>query len=119
METVKLRGIQEPNRVGRLLEAYIARCGLLPDGSYRVRDLRGLPMSVRAVITRATEAGQVWSCWERGPRVWLFICEMSLPQSRERGTPVLLVHRYGDDAELKDSGSWKFDPLGTWSRCAD
>ena len=35
-----------------------------------------------------------------------------------RGPPVILVHLYGEDAELKDSGTWRFDPLGNWTRRA-
>ena len=46
----------------------------------------------------------------------LFTCEMSLPLSRERGTAVLLVNRYNDKAELKDSGTWLEDPQGRWRR---
>jgi hypothetical protein len=43
---------------------------------------------------------------------------MSLALSCERGVPVLLVNAYGEDAELTDSGVWRYDLSGTWSRCA-
>jgi hypothetical protein len=119
METLRLRRIQEPSRVERLLEAYISRTSILPDGSHQVRDSRELPGALQDLLTRAIEEGQVWSCWARGPQIWLFTCHMSMALSRERGAPVILVHLYGEDAELKDSGAWRFDSLGNWSRCAD
>jgi hypothetical protein len=36
--------------------------------------------------------------------------------SRERGSPVLLISRYGEQGELTDFGSWVCDPGGTWRR---
>ena len=119
MDTVRLRHIQEPSGVERLLEAYVLRTNLLPDGSYRLRDTRELPPGLRIVATRTIRLGQVWSCWARGSQAWLWTCEMSLPLSRERGAPVLLVRRYAEDGELTESGAWSCDRLGTWSRCAD
>ena len=119
METVRLRRIQEPSRVQRLLDAYISRTGNLPDSTYQVRNPRELPKALQVLLTRAIEAGEAWSCWARGPQLWLFTCHMSLERSRERGSPVILVHLHGEDAELKDSGTWRFDPLGNWTRCAD
>jgi len=119
METLRLRLIQEPSRVESLLEAFIARACILPEGAYHVRDRRELPNSVQPIVSRAIVQGQVWSGWARGAQIWLFTCDMSLPLSRERGRPVLAVRVYGEDADLKDSGTWRYDPLGTWSRCAD
>lgn len=119
METLRLRRIQEPSRVENLLEAFISRARILPEGAYQIRDRGELPNSVQSIISRAIVQGQVWSAWSRGAQIWLFTCDMSLPLSRERGTPVLVVRVYGEDADLKDSGTWRYDPLGSWSRCAD
>ncbi len=119
METLRLRRIQEPSRVERLLEAYISGTSTFPDGSYQLRDPCELPGSLQVILTRAIEEGQVWSCWARGPQIWLFTCHMSLELSRERGAPVIVVHLYGEDAEVKDSGAWRFDSQGNWTRCAD
>jgi hypothetical protein len=44
---------------------------------------------------------------------------MSLALSRERGAPVLLVRQYNEDAGITDSGTWRFDAEGAWTRCAD
>lgn len=119
METLRLRRIQEPSRVETLLEAFISHAHILPADAYQVRDRRELPNSVQPIISRTIVQGQVWSAWARGAEIWLFTCDMSLPLSRERGTPVLVVRVYGEDADLRDSGTWRYDPLGTWSRCAD
>ncbi len=119
METLRLRRMQEPSRVERLLEAYVARAGCLPNDAYQLRDPRELPRGLHAVLTRAVEEGQAWSCWARGAEIWLFTCHMSLALSRERGAAVLLVQRYAEDAQLQDSGAWRFDPQGTWTRCSD
>lgn len=119
MDTNRLRRIQQPSAVKRLLEGYVSRAALLPEGSYEIRSPYELPLNVRRLVARATRQGQLWSCWARGSQIWLFTCEMSLSLSRERGIPVLLVRCYGEDAELKDAGTWRPDALGTWSRCAD
>lgn len=120
METLRMRRIQEPSRVARLLDAFAVRAGHLPANIYQLRDSRELPKSLRKIVARATAQGEAWSCWATASNIWLFTCEMSLALSRERGVPVLLVRVYGDDAELKDSGTWKYDPpQGSWARCAD
>ena len=119
METLRLRRIQEPSRVASLLDAYIARARILPEDAYQIRDRSNLPNRVQAIVSRAITQGHAWSGWVRGDQLWLFTCEMSLPLSRERGAPVLIVHLHNEDGEVMDSGTWRYDPLGTWSRCAD
>ena len=119
METLRLRRLQEPSRVQRLLEAYVSRANLLPEGSYPVRNPSELPERLKSVIARALAQGHVWLCWAHTSQIWLFTAEMSLALSRERGAPVVMVRRYDEDGELKDSGTWRIDALGTWSRCAD
>jgi hypothetical protein len=119
METVRLRRIQQPSRIERLLEAYISRAGILPDDAYQIRDRSELPNRIQAIVNRALAQGHVWSGWARGVQVWLFTCDMSLPLSRERGAPVLTVLLHNEEGEVVDSGTWRYDPIGTWSRCAD
>ena len=119
METLRLRRIQEPSRVERLLEAYVSRSAALPHGSYQLRDSRELPQGLRSLIARATTQGETWSCWAHGSRLWLFICEMSLALSRERGAPVIVVRQYNETAEVTDSATWRFDATGAWTRCHD
>ena len=119
METLRLRRIQEPSQVERLLDGFISRSVSLPSGAYAVRDTWELPNTLRGIVAQAAARGETWLCFSRGSQVWLFICEMSLALSRERGVPVLLVRQYDEDARVKDSGTWRCDPLGTWTRCID
>ena len=117
METVRLRSIQEPSHVERLLEAYVSRGDLLPKDAFQIRAMRALSPQLQRVVTRATQKGQVWACWADSYHTWLFTCEISLPLSRERGAPVLLVDQYDEAGELKDSGTWVSDQEGKWRRC--
>jgi hypothetical protein len=119
METLRLRSLQQPSRVERLLEACISLGKHLPEGSFQIRDPSALPEELRRVLTQAIKQGQAWSCWAHRIHTWLFTCDMSLALSRERGTPVLHVSVYGEDGQLQDSGNWLADPRGTWYRCAD
>jgi hypothetical protein len=116
METLRLRRLQHPSEVERLLELYISSRGLLPQSAYPIREVEGVPKELRRVLTQAKESGGAWSCWAQGVRTWVFIAEMSLALSRERGTPVLHIKCYSDDL-LEDSGTWTTDQRGVWHRC--
>jgi hypothetical protein len=116
METLRLRSLQNPSHVGRMLESLIAGVTLVPGTCQRVHDLDALPLRLRALVSRAVEEGRVWACWMDAHESHLFTCEMSLGQSRERGAPVLLVSRYDDHAELQESATWLSDPDGKWRK---
>jgi hypothetical protein len=119
METRRLRTIQQPSHIERLLEALVSRADLLPKDGYQIRDPAALPVPLQTVIAQAARAGRVWGCWANSYETCLFTCEMSLPRSRERGVPVLLVNRYGESGELQDSGVWMTDLEGKWRQCSD
>src|SRR5215469_4320721 len=100
MDTMKLRRIQHPTQVDRLLESYIAyilRAQLLPHDAIRVRTAALVPADLRRLVMQAVKLGRTWSCWTQGCRAWLFTAEMSPELSRERGAPVLEVKLYGND----------------------
>lgn len=60
METLRLRQLQEPSRVERLLDAYIAHGGELPDDCHQVRDPSGLPPgNSRARLRRGCAVAQL------------------------------------------------------------
>ncbi len=119
VETRRLRRIQQPSQVERLLEAYVRRGKFLPEGAHRVRDPDALPATLQRILIRATGQAEVWTCWTYGMRFWLFTGDMSLPLSRERGTPVLHVSLYDEEGELKEAGTWLAAREGKWQRCAD
>jgi hypothetical protein len=118
MDTFRLRKLQEPSQVERLLEALVSRGDLLPAGAYQIRDPASVPQELRTIAVKATEKGRAWSCWAHSFRTWLFIGEMSLPMSRERGAPVLQVNLY-DDEGLKECGPWMPGGDGRWCRCSE
>jgi len=117
METLRLRGIQQPSTVERLLESFVTHSNLLPKNCCQIRDPGALPSRLRRLVARESEKGHIWACWADNFNTWLFTCEMSLPSSRERAAPVLQVARYDEAGELKESGSWMVDQDGRWHRC--
>jgi hypothetical protein len=119
METRRMRAIQEPSRVERLLEALVANGGLWPKDSHQLRDPSTLAPQLKAVVAQAAQQGRVWTCWANSYETSLFTAEMSLAQSRERGAPVLLVNRYDEKGELSEAASWVSDPHGKWRRLTD
>ena len=88
MDTLRLREIQQPSRVERLLEAFITRGNLLPKNCYQIRDPSALSSQLQRVVAIESAKDRVWACWTDNHNSWLFTCEMSLPSSRERATPV-------------------------------
>ena len=116
METNRLRKLQVPSHVERLLNVLVSGSDVLPPGAYQIRGQSSVPRELRRLVLRATQKGQVWSCWAHTFRTWLFTGEMSLPLSRERGAPVLLVNLYSDEG-LQDSAPWMPDRNGKWCRC--
>lgn len=119
METMRLRKIQQPSRVHRLLEAFVSNANVLPEYCYQIRDRSALSSVLQQLVIQASRKEQAWCCWADDHRIRLFTAEMSLPLSRERGSPVLEVNFYSEQGELQDAGFWVFDREGTWRRCAD
>jgi hypothetical protein len=119
VETLRLRKIQQPSKVERLLEACISRSNVLPKGCYQIRDPGSVPQGLQLILNQAITQGKVWSCWTNSSDTWLLTCEMSLPLSRERGTPVLQVNLHDKNGALSDSGTWTTDPRGTWCRAGE
>lgn len=117
-ETLRLRKLQQPSHIERLLEDLISHSELVPHGAYPIRDLDSVPRELRSVAIQATHQGRVWSCWEHTFHNWMFTGEMSLALSRERGRPVLKVDVH-DEIGFRDSALWMADRDGKWSRCGD
>jgi len=117
METARLLKIQQPARLERLLEALVTRGSLVPKGCYQIRAARALSPQLQRIATRATQSKRVWGCWADSHHAWLFTCELSVGQSRERGAPVLEVDLFDESGEHKDTGTWEVDEEGKWRRC--
>lgn len=117
-ETLRLRTLQQPSHVERLLENLVSHAELVPPGAHPLRDLASVPRELRSAAIQATKHGRAWSCWEHDFRNWMFTAEMSLALSRERGRPVLQVDVH-DENGFRHSGLWMADRDGKWSRCGD
>jgi hypothetical protein len=113
-----LRKLQLPSRLERLLEAFVDSAKILPPQAYRIRDRTALSPVLQRLVSQATQRKQVWGCWSNDVGMWLLTAEMSLPLSRKRGSPVLLVNVYREDGELQDSGAWIGD-AEKWRRYRD
>src|SRR2546430_16527135 len=101
METRRLRTIQQPSHIERLLEALVSRASLLPKDGYQIRDPAALPPPLQTAIAKAAQEGRVWGSWANTYETRLFTREMSLPPARERRVPVLMGHRYTETGELQ------------------
>jgi hypothetical protein len=117
MSTLRLRTMQQPTQVERLLEALVTHQGLIPADWYRIRDPDSLPPQLQLLLRRETNDGRTWLCWSNNSDVMLFTCEPSLPWSSRRAALVLQVNRYDKDGGLIDTGFWKPASHGDWQRC--
>jgi hypothetical protein len=119
VETLRLKLIQQPSQVDRLLYAFVLSSGALPEEACQVRDRADLTDVLRDKILKAERNGWSWGCWTTGNETWLFTGEMSLALSRERGLPVLRVNRYDKTGLLVEAGRYASDPRGRWQRCGE
>jgi hypothetical protein len=120
LKTLLQQGLQQPTQVDKLLHEFACTTGELPPDAAPLRDRSELPTALRRLTTMATNVGQSWDAWADGlGHVWLFVGEISLPQSRERGAPVLQVDVYNEVGEMLEAGRWLPDHHGRWRRCAE
>jgi hypothetical protein len=119
LKTQTLRMLQQPSHIDGLLRSLVKSLAVLPDESNAVTDPGELPSALQRVVAQAIKAGQSWMAWQDvGVRVWLFVAEMSLPLSRERGSPVLEMRSYREDG-LKETANWLVDRHAHWQRCIE
>jgi len=119
VETLRLKRIQLPTHVDELLHAFVRSAGIVPEDAYMVRDRNSLTEGIRDRILKAERNGRSWECWSDSIHTWLFTAEMSLDQSRERGTPVLQVSQFDEEGQLQETGSYVSDQRARWGRCSD
>ena len=117
-QTIRLRKLQEPTNLSRLLDALIVRAALVPRGAYQIRSADSVPTELRNIAELAVHNRRAWSCWADGTHTWMFTGDIPLTISRKRRRPVLQVDVYEGDG-LRDSGLWISDRDGKWERCAD
>jgi hypothetical protein len=119
LETMMLRAMQQPSHIDGLLKSLVKSMSIVPDDADVVEDSSELPPDLQKVISAATKAGQSSCAWtDAGFHVWLFVGEMSLPLSRERGSLVLEV-KYHREHGLRETGTWVIDRNAKWHRLVD
>ncbi|MGH8142182.1 MAG: hypothetical protein ACREU2_06670 [Steroidobacteraceae bacterium] len=92
---------------------------IVPKYADPIEDLSALPSALQKVAIAATKAGQSWVAWnDPGFHAWLFVGEMSMPLSRERGSPVVQMTYYREHG-LRETGVWFIDREAKWHRCVE
>ena len=120
METLRLRRIQDPSAVERLLDLFVNGTDRVPPEAYPVHTRSWLSNpDLKSVVYMAQQKHRTWCAWTDDKCTWLFTAEMSLELSRERGVPVLEISAYSEHGELQETGFWAHSKDGKWQRCAD
>lgn len=118
MQTMKLFAYQQPSRVEMLLESLVIAKGDLPGRARKVSDRSDLPSAMQKLVMQAQKSERVWSAWTGDDeRMWLFIAEMSMALSRERGCPALQVGLYNEHGKMQEWKLWVNLKDGSWQQC--
>src|SRR5207249_6170075 len=83
LETRRMRAIQAPARVERLLDGLISDRQLSPKDSYQIRDPAALPSPLQKAVAEAAQQGRVWAGRASSDKTWrLLAAEVPLPRPR-------------------------------------
>lgn len=119
MQTVMLRALQQPSHLDGLLKSLVKCLRIVPEDAWAILDLGELTPELQKIATAAASSGQSWRAFtDPGYHFWLFVGQMSLPLSRERGSPVLQLE-YHREHGLRETGTWVIDRQAKWHRCVD
>jgi len=114
MRTMKLRTLQEPSALEILLGSLVASQHWVTAEAPRISERRDLPSALQKLTIKAVKGDGAWQAWTCYDGIRLFIAEMSMDLSRERGYPVLKVSYYNDEAQLQKYGVWVQLTDGGW-----
>jgi hypothetical protein len=115
---MKLRTLQQPSRLETLLESLVLEQHWISQGAGRVDDRSELPSCLQRLAINAVKNEGGWRAWLGHDGMRLFVAEMSLELSRERGVPALKVRYYDHDGRLQNFSLWVQLADGAWQRCA-
>ena len=118
MSTLRLRTLQQPSQLERLLEAFVTHEHRVPEEAYQIRDPEGLPVVLQSVLRQASEIGRVWACWATSEQTWLFTCQPLASARQEQSSVQLHINHYDSSGRLRDSGCWMRTAQDGWQRCA-
>lgn len=117
MQTMKLRAIQQPSRLETILESLVTSQNWVPPEARPIADRSELPSALQKLVIKVAKSDGAWRAWTSYDGVRLFIAEMSLELSRERGCPVLNVSYYTDAGRLQLYSLWVQLADGAWRQC--
>lgn len=118
METQRLRAVQHPGRVGRLLDSLLGSVSFIPVSATPINTAAALPVPLRRLSRLIDGQDSVWRSWRDGKRIWFFEGVYSLELSRERGKPVMHLREYDEIGDLRRSLTFVLTPEHGWQGCA-
>jgi len=116
MQTMKLRVLQQPSHLETLLDSLVTSQNWVAGSAPRVTDRSEMPSALQKLAMKAVKAEGAWRAWVSHDGIRLFVAEMSLDLSRERGCPALKVSYYDDGARLQQYSLWIQLADGAWQR---
>jgi hypothetical protein len=115
---MRLQAYQRPSRLELLLDSLVIAQKWVHVGADRIGDRSELPSVLQKLAMTAVKGEGTWRAWVAHDGIRLFVTEMSLDLSRERGCPVLKVTSYEDRGRLLNFSLWVQLADGAWHRCA-
>lgn len=116
MKTMKLRTLQQPSRLESLLDSLVMSQSWVPVSAPQLTDRSDLPSALQKLAIKAVKEEGTWRAWLAHEGVRLFVAEMSLDLSRERGCAALKVRYYDEQGRLQLYSLWVQLADG-WQRC--
>ena len=117
MDTLKLRRLQQqPSRLEAMLDSLVANRDWIAPGAQRVYDRSELPSVLQKLAIKSEKGDGAWRGWFNHDGLRLFVAEMSLALSRERGCPMLQVHYYNEQGKLQQYSVWVQLADDTWQK---
>jgi hypothetical protein len=111
---MKLRTLQAPSALEALLGSLVVHQNWVTTESPRIFERNDLPLALKKLTIKAVKGDGAWLAWTSYDGIRLFIAEMPLDLSRERGHPVLKVSYYNDKAQLLKFSVWVQLREGGW-----
>jgi hypothetical protein len=117
VQTMKLRTLQKPTRVEVMLKSLVTSNNWVSSRDQLIHEPSDLPAALQKLARKSAKGDGSSLAWLRRDGVRLFVGEMSLELSKERGCPVLQVRQHSEDGALQDYSIWVQLTEGTWKRC--
>ena len=117
MQTMKFGAMRRPSYLENLLRSLVRARGWVVPEAEAIHDSGELPSALQKLVIDAETTGGVWRAWLNPDGRRLFVAELSVELSRERGRPVLQVRYYNDGGALEEFSIWAHLADGAWRQC--